>query len=377
MKTIVVVYGTRPEAIKLAPVVIALRSLPLTNVVVVSTGQHTDLLTQAEAALKLVPDIKLAIASPNQSLTETFAIAMSKFGAICATVRPDMVVVQGDTTTAAAAALTAFYQKIPVAHVEAGLRTHKKDSPFPEELNRILIDQVSSILFAPTSTSAEHLKREGLVSGVHIVGNTVVDAFNLINPLKTEVLDSVPPYLVFTMHRRESFGSPMRSVCKSLLKIVDCEGIDIVIPIHPNPEVQRVISEELGSHKHIKIVNPLGYTEFLQLVSGSRFVLSDSGGVQEEAALVHKPILILRDCTERPEVVQVGIGKLVGYVETEILAWTHKLLHDPVIYEAMCSAPNPFGDGTSSQQIAEVLQSFLERSSQLVQLKSVPPLPTT
>lgn len=357
MKTIAIVYGTRPEAIKLAPVVRILQKISGIKTLVISTGQHTSLLNQAEESIGLTPDVQLAVGVSNQTLHQSFSTALEKLATTYAEMRPDLVVVQGDTNTAVAASLAAFYSKIPVAHVEAGLRTHNLQSPFPEEANRVLIDQISTLLFPPTEISAHNLQIEGITKNVHIVGNTVVDAFNLIKLREPSFIPVDQPYLVFTMHRRENFGSPMRSVCKSIIRLVSTYDLQVLAPVHPNPEVQKVMSEELSGHSRVRLLPPMNYVDFLSLMAGSQFLLSDSGGVQEEAILLKKSVLILRDNTERPEVVTCGVGHLVGTSSDRIFEVATFLLKNS---SSLSVSVNPLGDGTSSQKIVSIILDFLK-----------------
>lgn len=369
MKTVAIVYGTRPEVIKLAPVVHALSQLSNIKTIIVSTGQHTDLLTQTEQSLSMTPSYRLDVGVASHSLEQSFEITLNRVGLLFRdSVKPDLVVVQGDTTTAVAVALACFYMQIPVAHVEAGLRTGDIQSPFPEELNRVLIDKVSTLLFPPTQISADNLTREGLTNW-YITGNTIVDAFQSVYPVIETSLDTeshktafktpTHPFLIVTAHRRESHGTPMLGVCNSILRIVDCHSIDVYIPVHPNPQVRTRMQDMFKNHKKVHLLPPLSYIEFLRLLSNCKFILSDSGGVQEEAALVHKPILILRDRTERPEIVSCGIGRLVGTDENRIFQAATELLTDQVKYEAMCKAPNPLGDGLAAIRITSSIAKFL------------------
>lgn len=362
-KLVCVVYGTRPEAIKLAPIIEAINTTKTLKSWVVSSGQHTTMLNQAERVLKLKASTYLKVGTTNQTLPQSFSVILSKLEKLWTSRRPDLVLVQGDTTTASAAALAAFYLKIPVGHVEAGLRSGDLQSPFPEELNRILIDKVSSLLFAPTRQAATNLYREKIPrSRVFVTGNSVVDVFNRVYPPKFPFKDVVQPFILLTLHRRENFGSPMRSVCYSMLKILSCHNINLVIPVHPNPQVQKTLVAILGRHPRVHLVPPVDYPQFLDLMSKSLFVMSDSGGVQEEVTLVHKPLLVLRTNTERPEVIRCGAGRLVG---TSLLVqfWANKLLRSAKLRIRMEQAKCPFGDGKTARRIAQAITTFLKSQS--------------
>jgi UDP-N-acetylglucosamine 2-epimerase len=363
---IAVVAGTRPEAIKLAPVVHALRRQPGIETLFVSTGQHREMLRQALAAFELEPDLSLDVMRSGQDLHDITVETLGRLKPILRELRPAWVVVQGDTTTAMVAALAAFYDRIPVAHVEAGLRTNDPYHPFPEELNRRIVDQLSTVLFAPTALARKALLREGFPHArILVTGNTVVDAIHeLRRSGKTRGrsaggldLDALPGrVLLVTSHRRESFGEGLASICRALVRIVERHAdVTAVYPVHLNPNVDRPVREALGHHPRIVLLPPVGYVELAALLERSYLVLTDSGGIQEEAPSFAKPVLVLREVTERPEGVAAGVAALVGTSEERIVAATSRLLHDRAAYERMASGKNPYGDGRSAERIVYAL----------------------
>jgi UDP-N-acetylglucosamine 2-epimerase len=366
--TVAVVLGTRPEAIKLAPVVRALAARKHVKPFVVSTGQHREMLEQALRLFALRPDVDLDLMRPGQSLEDVTCSALKRLESVFHELRPEWVVVQGDTTTAFAAALAAFYAKIPVAHVEAGLRSGERYSPFPEEINRRLVDQLSDVLFAPTDLARDLLLRDGFSERVvHVTGNTVVDALLVarehvrreppaIGGLHEEALDGKKMLLV-TAHRRESFGGAFAEMCRALRRLVD-EQPDacIVYPVHLNPNVDGPVRSLLGDHPRIHLLRPVTYLEFVALMDRAFLVLTDSGGVQEEAPTFRKPLLVLREVTERPEGIAAGVARLVGTSEERIVREALALLRDPSLYASMATGINPYGDGRASERIADVLE---------------------
>lgn len=361
MKTILVVYGTRPEALKLAPLIKALRQNKKWKTIVLCTSQHIDMCKQVNNIFDLQPEIDFSRSSdfkPKPNLDQQLSQFIEQIGSWCRAYKPNLVIVQGDTTTATAGALAAAYQQIPVAHIEAGLRTKNMKSPYPEEMNRVIIDKVSTLHFAPTNISDWNLYYEGMLEeNIHEVGNTIVDAFKSIKIRKSPVRLPKSPFILVTTHRRESFGKPLKEVYQTLNKIVDTLKIEAVVLVHPNPKVKEIIHKTVKSKK-IHLIEPLDYQSFLYVMSKSKFIMSDSGGVQEEAALLHKPILILREVTERPEVVICGAGKLVGTNSTRIYEAAKELLTNSEVFKTMSSAKNPFGDGTTSIQIVKILTKW-------------------
>jgi UDP-N-acetylglucosamine 2-epimerase (non-hydrolysing) len=353
---VLVVAGTRPEAIKLAPVVLRLRQEPENfSVTLCATAQHRELLDAALGLFGLRPDLDLDLMQPEQTLNGLAARALSALDRCFDQQQPDWVLAQGDTTTVLATALAAFHRGIPLAHVEAGLRTGDLGNPFPEELNRRVADLAARLHFAPTPRSAERLMAEGIAAErIHVTGNTVVDALAAIAAAEPPPASARPLVLV-TCHRRESFGEPMRRVFRALFELARRFGDhDFVLPVHPNPNVARALAE-IGPLENLRLVEPADYRRFLGWLRAARLVLTDSGGVQEEAPTFAKPVLVLRDTTERPEGVERGIARLVGTDPERIVAEATRLLSDEAARQAMASAGNPYGDGRAAERIAAVL----------------------
>ena len=361
MKVLVVV-GTRPEAIKLAPVIRAMRRRRITTIVC-STGQHKEMLAQALRPFKITPDFSLRIMRPRQSPGVIAKRIFSGLRPILVKHRPGMVVVQGDTTTAAAAALCAFEQGIPVAHVEAGLRSFDLNDPFPEERNRVVIDMLSAIVFPPTPTASRNLRREKLHGRISIMtGNTVVDALKSSAEGEAPKLSSRHEVLV-TLHRREILGKPLKDIYRCLLKLVNQhENLLFVYPVHPNPLILKTAKRML-QHPRIRLLPPQPYPDLLSLLKRAPFVITDSGGLQEEAVCLHKPLLIVREKTERPEVISSGAGILVGLSPRKLSHWTSRLLNEPPLRARMSRVKNPFGDGRASVRIAAAISRFLAAAS--------------
>ena len=367
MTRVAVVMGTRPEAIKLAPLVRELRSRPGCEALLVSTGQHREMLRQVLDLFGLEPDVDLAVMKPGQDLYDVTCAALMGMRDVLRERRPDHVVVQGDTTTAFAAALAAFYEKIPVSHVEAGLRSGNRWLPFPEEINRKMIDPIAEWLFAPTGRSRETLLAEGYPADrVIVTGNTVVDALLHARELVARTPVGIPGLpdgaldgkrlVLVTGHRRESFGSTFEGICRALLRIARAhEDVAIVYPVHLNPNVQEPVQRLLGEAPRIHLLPPVGYLELVALLERCELVVSDSGGIQEEAPSFGKPILVMRDVTERPEGIEAGVARLVGTSEDGIVAGVDALLRDRALYEGMSKGGNPYGDGRASARIADVL----------------------
>ena len=363
---IVVVAGTRPEAIKLAPVVRALRARASAETLFVSTGQHREMLRQVLAAFDLAPDVDLEVMRPGQDLHAVTVAALARLAPVLREARPAWVVVQGDTTTALAAALGAFYERIAVAHVEAGLRTNDRYRPFPEEINRRLVDQLSAALFAPTALAREALLREGFPDGrILLTGNTVVDAIRELRAARGARprraadldLDALPGRVVLvTSHRRESFGEGLAAICRALVRIAErAPDVTIVYPVHLNPNVDGPVRAALGGHPRIVLLPPVSYPELVALLERAHLVLTDSGGIQEEAPSFRRPVLVLREVTERPEGVAAGVAAVVGTGEERIVEETVRLLEDGAAYARMASGVNPYGDGHAAERIADAL----------------------
>ncbi len=365
---VAVVVGTRPEVIKLAPVILALRQSRQLSPVVISTGQHRTMLDQAFEFFGVAPDLDLDLMMPGQTLEDLTARALVKMKGALAEVQPSWVVVQGDTTTAMAAALASFYARVPVAHVEAGLRSGDLASPFPEELNRRMVDQMSDLLFAPTRGAADHLLAEGVAPArVHVTGNTVVDALLAVRERIRQQPVAVPGLaeeraagkriVLVTAHRRESFGGPLSEMLVAVRQIArENPDVLVVYPVHLNPNVDGPARAILESEERVVLLPPLGYLEFVALLERAHLVLTDSGGVQEEAPTFGKPILVMRDVTERPEGVAAGVARLVGTSGPTIYREAMQLLRDPAAYRAMATAVNPYGDGQAARRIALLLE---------------------
>lgn len=365
-----VVVGTRPEAIKLAPVILRLLVTPGVTCTVVNTGQHREMCVQALEAFGIEPDIDLDVMVPGQSLGRLTGKLFAQFDALLEQHDFDWVVVQGDTTSAMVGAMAAFYRHIRVAHVEAGLRTYDRWSPFPEEINRTIIGHIGHQHFPPTQRAAENLVRAGVHrDNIHVTGNTVIDAVTILKPgLATRLLDGVLPtaavsqmangrLVVVTSHRRESFGTGIENICRALMDLVERYGnLVVVYPVHLNPNVRKPVMRLLGGQARIHLLDPLPYLDLMALVARCTLILTDSGGLQEEAPSFGKPVLILREVTERPEVLEVGAARLVGTEHGTIVRNASELLDDENAYARMSGAGNPFGDGHASERIVEVLK---------------------
>lgn len=352
---VLVVMGTRPEAIKLAPVVAALRRQKGLRTFVCATAQHRELLDQALKLFALRPDFDLDLMRPRQTPGALAKRAASSLAPLLSGLKPDMVVVQGDTTTAAAAALCAFERNIPVAHVEAGLRSFDLNDPFPEERNRIVIDALSTIIFPPTPAARQNLLKENLGGRMmFMTGNTVVDALNSVNSAEGGKAPSrhTQQEVLVTLHRREIHGKPLKQIYRALLALVkQHENLLFVYPVHPNPLILKTAKRML-QHPRIRLLPPLSYPDFLAHLRRCLFVITDSGGVQEEAVCLRKPLLVVRAKTERPEVLSSGAGRLVGLDPRKLSLWTGRLLKDPSLFRRMSRAPNPYGDGRAADRVA-------------------------
>ena len=355
------IFGTRPEAIKMAPVVKELESRKEIESIVCVTAQHRDMLDQVLDIFKIKPDHDLNIMKPNQTLTTITSDVLQGIESVLIEEKPDVVLVHGDTTTAMASCLAAFYQQIKIGHVEAGLRTFDKYSPFPEEANRQIIDCLADYLFCPTETSknntgSQHNKDQHL----YITGNTAIDALSstVSSDYHHEMLDWAKGsrLILVTAHRRENLGDPMRHIFKAIRKLVDdFKDVKVIYPVHLNPKVKQVANEVLGDHPRIKLITPLDVLDFHNFIDQSYLVMSDSGGVQEEAPSLGKPVLVLRDTTERPEGVEAGTLKLVGTNEENIYNEAKLLLTDKAAYDKMSKTSNPYGDGHASERIVDAI----------------------
>ena len=359
------IIGTRPEAIKMAPVILELqRAADRFDHILVSTAQHREMLDQVLTVFGIRPDVYLGLMQPNQTLSDLTARALTTLTKVFAEHRPALVLLQGDTTTVMAAALAAFYQRIPVAHVEAGLRTFDRQNPFPEEINRRIASVLGDLHFAPTERARTNLLAEGVtVESIFVTGNTIVDALRqmpLTETFGTEALRRLPlagrRLIVVTAHRRENHGDPLRNICRALRTLAEkFPDVAIVYPVHLNPNVRAVVQADLGDTPAIHLIDPLPYPDLLRLLARSELILTDSGGIQEEAPALRKPVLVLRETTERPEVIEVGAGQLVGTDPDCIVAAASRLLTDRVAYEKMVNVVNPFGDGHAAERIVQIL----------------------
>jgi UDP-N-acetylglucosamine 2-epimerase (non-hydrolysing) len=372
---VLVCLGTRPEAIKLAPVIQALGADGRFSPTLAVTAQHRGLLDQALGLFGLVPDYDLDLMRPGQDLYHVTSAALVGLGPVLEETRPDLVVVQGDTTTTFTSALAAFYERIPVAHVEAGLRTGDPFAPFPEEKNRALTGRLADLHFAPTDLARRNLLAEGIpASAIHVTGNTGVDALLQIAarvredapvvPQQLATLDPARRLVLVTAHRRESFGPAMEGICRAVAELAAARpDLDLVFPVHPNPNVRRPVNAILGTRPNVRVVEPLDYEQLVWLLSRATLVLTDSGGIQEEAPSLDVPALVLRDKTERPEGVEAGALRLIGTDPARIVAEALRLLDDPAEHARMAAVPNPYGDGRAAERIVSVLAERLVREA--------------
>ena len=374
---VMVVFGTRPEAIKMAPLVFELQKhSDSIETITVVTAQHRQMLDQVLETFSIKPHYDLDIMGQNQSLLDITGKILEKFDPIVKQERPDMILVHGDTTTTFVASLVAFYNQVRIGHVEAGLRTFDKYSPFPEEMNRQMTDNLADLYFAPTSESKENLLKENHPeSAIVITGNTAIDALKLTvqSDYCHEVLDQLDPnkkLVLVTMHRRENQGQPMRNVFTALREMVDLhQEIEVVYPVHLSPAVQEAANDILAGHDRIHLIEPLDVLDFHNLASRSYFIMTDSGGVQEEAPSLGKPVLVLRDTTERPEGVRAGTLKLVGTNPACVKEAMAVLLTDETLYRQMSQAPNPYGDGRASERIVQSIQQYFGAETSVSEFK--------
>lgn len=367
-KTILLVFGTRPEAIKMFPVVHALRADGRFRVVTCVTAQHRGMLDQVLSIAGIVSDHDLDLMRPNQTLDGLTAALLTEIGKVMDAERPDWVVVQGDTATAMAGALAAYYRKIAVAHVEAGLRSHNIYHPWPEEVNRKIIGTIAALHFAPTETAAAALRAENVdPAAIHLTGNTVIDALHWVTDKiagQPSLASGLAPLearfagkrlIGVTSHRRENFGGGLEAIAQAIRTLAARPDVALIFPVHPNPNVRAVMDAALADLPNVALIEPLDYPHFARLLAISEIMLTDSGGVQEEAPALGKPVLVMRETTERPEGVEAGTAKLVGTDASRIVAEATVLLDDPAAYAAMARAHNPFGDGHSAARIADLL----------------------
>lgn len=362
------VFGTRPEAIKLAPVIHELRSRREFNARVCVTAQHREMLDQVLECFGIVPDHDLGIMRAGQDLFDLTARCLTELRPVLAAEKPDTVLVQGDTTTVMAAALAAFYLGIRVGHVEAGLRTYDKRQPFPEEINRRLASHLADLHFAPTESARKNLLAEGIApQSVFVTGNTVIDALLYIRekfrgrfprPPGMRPVDATQRMVLVTGHRRESFGEGFENICEALHRIAARPDVEIVYPVHLNPNVQEPVRRVLGALANVQLIEPVSYVSFVGLMESAHVILTDSGGIQEEGPSLGKPVLVMRQVTERPEAVEAGTVKLVGTDAGAIVDGVNELLDDSEAYQRMSRAHNPYGDGQASGRIADVLHEL-------------------
>lgn len=360
-----IVLGTRPEAIKLAPVIQAFQADPQFETQVLLTGQHKEMVDQVMQIFDINADHNLEIMQAKQSLSDITCRSLQGLQTLFQQLKPNIVLVQGDTTTAFAAALAAFYQQIPVGHVEAGLRTNNIYDPYPEEANRRLISQITQLHFAPTTQAVANLQASGVTGAIHHTGNTVIDA--LLTVAGKQPTCNIPNLdwsqyrtILATVHRRENWGAPLQNIANGFLQVLEkFADTALVLPLHRNPTVREPLQALLGQHPRVFLTEPLDYTELVGAIQRSHLLLTDSGGLQEEAPSLGKPVLVLRETTERPEAVTAGTAKLIGTHTDRILAEASQLLQETDAYNAMAKAINPFGDGHASERIMTVVQDFL------------------
>ncbi|MGB0683769.1 MAG: non-hydrolyzing UDP-N-acetylglucosamine 2-epimerase [Magnetovibrionaceae bacterium] len=363
------IFGTRPEAIKMAPVVAALASEPAIEARVCTTGQHREMLQSVLDFFRIVPDYALDIMKPGQDLAYITSAVLQGLGPVFEDWRPDYVLVHGDTTTALAAAMAAFYARIPVGHVEAGLRTGDIEQPWPEEMNRLIADRLAARHWTPTESASRNLRAEGIApEHILITGNTVVDALFLARErlradegltssfeARFDMLDPDLPLVLVTGHRRENFGEGFENICKALAEIARTCEAQVVYPVHLNPNVREPVNRLLGDCPRVHLIEPLDYAPFIYLMDRAKLLITDSGGIQEEAPSLGKPVLVMREVTERPEAVEAGTVKLVGTDAEKIVREARALLTDDAAYQAMARAHNPYGDGKAANRIVKDL----------------------
>lgn len=372
---ILVVFGTRPEAIKMAPLVKRLEAEPGLTSIVCVTGQHREMLDQVLDIFDIKPDHDLSVMTPGQDLSDVTGKILYGVRDIIRVANPDLVLVHGDTTSALAAGLAAFYERVPIGHVEAGLRTYDLKAPFPEEFNRQLVGRIASLHFAPTPRSKQNLVDEGVLdTSIFVTGNTVIDALFWVLDQDEKISAAADDlrkalgfdftsvkYVLVTGHRRENFGDGFNQICKALKTLAEhYSDIQFVYPVHLNPEVKAPVHEALGGVANIHLIEPLSYVPFSRLLASCELVITDSGGIQEEAPSLGKPVLVMRDVTERPEAVDAGTVLLVGAHEKTIVEAVRRLLEDRPFYESMSRSHNPYGDGAASSRIIELIERSFE-----------------
>jgi UDP-N-acetylglucosamine 2-epimerase (non-hydrolysing) len=359
--------GTRPEAIKMAPVIRAFQQVKWARCRVLLTGQHRDLVDPILEFFGIRPDFDLDIMRPNQSLAELTSRLVTAVHDVLASEQPEIVLAQGDTTTVLATALASFYLKVPFAHVEAGLRTHQLFAPFPEEANRVIAGHLSTLHFVPTARARDNLLREGInPQSVHVTGNTVIDALFMTAGRELPIgvdLDPRKRLVLITAHRRDSFGHPIQQICKAVQELHGLfPDVEFLWPVHPNPAIRTVVERMMRQHERVILCAPLAYGPFVSAMKRATLILTDSGGIQEEAPALGKPVLVMRSESERPEAIECEVAKLVGHNRRTIVSETAKLLRGPEAFRSMASGASPYGDGHAAQRIVSIVRSFLQTS---------------
>ena len=359
---VMTIFGTRPEAIKMAPLILEMQKNPQFECVICCTGQHKEMLAQVLHTFQLEPDFNLQIMKQSQTLADISSAVIAGADKIIRHVQPDLVMVHGDTSTTLAGGLAAFYNKVPVAHIEAGLRSFDLYSPYPEEMNRVAVGRIASLHFAPTKSNRQNLSREGITGGIYVTVNTVIDSlhymvreeYQFVSAALQKIDFSRGRWVLMTAHRRENLGEPMENICRAVRRAVEENPeLHIVFPVHLNPAVRETVYSILGGHERISLTDPVDVQDMHNLIARCHMVLTDSGGIQEEAPALGKPVLVLRTETERPEAVKAGTVKLVGVREADIFENIQMLLHDEEAYHRMAHAANPYGDGRASERIVQ------------------------
>lgn len=363
---IALVFGTRPEAIKMCPLVKKLKENNKFDIITIVTAQHRQMLDSVLELFDIIPDYDLNLMKPNQDLWNLSSEILLQTKQVFDKTKPDLVLVHGDTTTAGISALSAFYSRIKIGHVEAGLRTFDKDYPFPEEINRVIVDSVSDLMFCPTDRAVKNIENSGIKKGIFKTGNTVIDALlYVVNNKKTNLdfIDLNPNLrtILLTSHRRENFGKPLENICYAIKELIEKNNdIQVVYPLHLNPNVRNTAKPILSGIERVKLIEPLDYVPFCNLMKKSHIILTDSGGVQEEAPTLGIPVLVLRDETERPEAIEFGGVKLVGTNKNNIVATVQELLDNKLEYEKMSKAVNPYGDGHACDYIEKIILDYFK-----------------
>lgn len=372
MKNVMLVFGTRPEAIKMCPLVKELASREGIKSICCVTGQHREMLDSVLDIFQVRPDWDLNIMTPRQTLSSITSKCLLGMDEAIEALKPDMILVHGDTSTTFAGALSAFYHQVPVGHVEAGLRTYDKYSPFPEEMNRKLVSAIADLYFCPTENNRENLQREGITEGIHVTGNTVIDALKTTvredYVFHNEELNRLPyrerKVILVTCHRRENYGEPMKNIMLALREIAERhKDVELVYPVHLSPVVREAVDKYLRGAPRTYLIEPLSADEMHNLMARCYMVMTDSGGLQEEAPALGKPVLVLRRETERPEAVEAGTVKLAGVEQERIVSMAEELIVDPMAYEAMAHAVNPYGDGHACERIADAIEGYFEEKT--------------